>query len=92
MGKWWVGYRHPEHVTFWDPRSLRELFERAGFTDITVRRDCPRPFPISFALTRSADYFPWAAWFLRPAGKLMDRLKITNPINPWDDLIVYATK
>jgi SAM-dependent methyltransferase len=99
MGKWWVGYHHPEHVTFWDPRSLRELFERAGYRDIVIRRDSPRPFPLSFVFTRSADYFPclagrraWAAWILKPIGKFLDHFKIINPINPWDDLIVYATK
>lgn len=92
MGKWWVGYRHPEHVTFWDLRSLKELFTRAGFTDITINHDIPRPFPLSFLFTRSADYFPWAGWFLRPVGNFFDRFHIINPINPWDDLIVYGKK
>jgi len=92
MGTWWVGYRHPEHVTFWDPVSIWELFRRAGFTDVHIRRDDPRPFPLSFLFTRSADYFPWAAWILRPLGKLFDKLDIINPINPWDDLIVIGRK
>lgn len=92
MGKWWVGYHHPEHVTFWDPTSLRFLMEKTGFKHIVIRHDCPRPFPLSFLFTRSADYFPWAAWMLRPIGKLFDRTGIINPINPWDDLIVYGTK
>jgi len=92
MGKWWVGYRHPEHVTFWDNRSLLFLMKKAGFTNVSIRRDCPRPFPLSFACTRAADYFPRMAWFLKPIGKFIDRFGIINPINPWDDLIVYAVK
>lgn len=99
MGRGWVGYRHPEHVTFWDRHSLTELMERSGFTDVTVRKDSPRPFPLSFLFTRGADYFPclagrqaWAGGLLRPIGKLLDRWKIKNPINPWDDVIVYAKK
>ena len=92
MGKWWVGYRHPEHVTFWTPQSLTYLLAHTGFKNIVVRHDKPRPFPLSFAVTRSADYFPWAAWILRPLGRLLDSLTIRNPINPWDDLIVYAEK
>jgi SAM-dependent methyltransferase len=92
MGKWWVGYRHPEHVTFWDVRSLTYLMGKAGFTNIDVRRDTPRPFPLSFMFTRGADYFPWAGRLLRPIGKLLDRFTIINPINPWDDLIVTARR
>lgn len=92
MGRWWVGYRHPEHVTFWNAASLTSLFKRAGFSHIEIRHDTPRPFPLSFAFTRSADYFPWAGWLLRRAGKLLDRVHIQNPINPWDDLIVVGRK
>lgn len=92
MGKWWVGYRHPEHVTFWDRESLTFLMKQTGFTHISVRHDSPRPFPLSFVFTRGADYFPWAGWFLKPIGKLLDHLKIVNPVNPWDDLIVYGRK
>ncbi|MCX6792129.1 MAG: class I SAM-dependent methyltransferase [Candidatus Gottesmanbacteria bacterium] len=99
MGRWWVGYRHPEHVTFWDPATLRELFKRAGFENSIIRRDCPRPFPLSFVFIRGADYVPclagrraWAAWVLKPVGQLLERFKIRNPINPWDDLIVIGKK
>lgn len=92
MGKWWVGYHHPEHVTFWDPGSLTYLMHASGFNNVAVRHDPPRPFPLSFAFTRAADYFPFLAFFLRPMGNLLDHWKIKNPINPWDDLIVYGTK
>lgn len=92
MGRWWVGYHHPEHVTFWSPRSLRFLMKKTGFKNITIHRDDPRPFPLSFLFTRAADYFPWAAWLLKPIGTILKKFNILNPINPWDDLIVFAKK
>jgi len=92
MGKWWVGYRHPEHVVFFDPRSLQILCKKAGFRDIEIRRDMPRPFPLSFAFYRLADYFPWLGWLLRPLGRVLDQFSLKNPINPWDDLIVIGRK
>jgi len=92
MGKYWVGFTHPEHVVLLDFQSMRYLLEKVGFHDIDIQRDSPRPFPLSFAFTRAADYFPMFAWFLKPIGKFLDRYKFINPINPWDDMIVYAKK
>lgn len=92
MGKWWFGYQHKEHLYFFDPSSLSRLFKEAGFRSVEVRHDIPRPFPLSFALTRSADYFPFLRWLLVPVGKGIDKLNIKNPINPWDDLIVIGKK
>ncbi len=92
MGKRWFGYRHPEHVVLFDFDTMRRLLEAAGFKDIEIRNDSPRPFPLSFALSRAGDYFPWASWLLKPLGKIFDRFKIINPINPWDDMIVFARK
>ncbi|MBI3385865.1 class I SAM-dependent methyltransferase [Candidatus Gottesmanbacteria bacterium] len=92
MGKWWVGYRHPEHINFFNRRSLDELFRRVGFSQIIIKKDPPRPFPLSFLFIRSADYFPGMGWLLRPIGNLIHRLNITNPINPWDDIMVIGVK
>jgi len=92
MGKWWFGYQHPEHLFFFDPKSLRRILENAGFTDITVTRDTPRPFPLSFALTRIADYFPWMEFLAVPLGKWFVRYAIMVPVNPWDDIIATAHK
>lgn len=92
MGKSWVGYKHPEHVTFWNPRSLRVLMEKTGFKKIKIQKDTLRPFPLSFLFTRAADYFPWAAWLFKPIGKILQHFNIVNPINPWDDLIVVGRK
>ena len=92
MGKRWFGFAHPEHVVLLDFNSMRKLLEKTGFRDIEVHADTPRPFPLSFAFTRGADYFPLAAWILKPMGKLLDHFDIKNPINPWDDMIAFARK
>ncbi len=92
MGKRWFGFAHPEHVVLLDFNSMRTLLEKAGFHDIQILADTPRPFPLSFAFTRGADYFPWAAFVLKSLGKLFDHFDIKNPINPWDDMIAYGRK
>ncbi len=92
MRKRWFGYRHPEHVVLLDFVTMRTLLEKSGFRDIEVRADSPRPFPLSFAFSRAGDYFPFLAWLFKPLGKLLDHFKIVNPINPWDDMIVFARK
>jgi len=92
MGPRWFGFAHPEHVVLFDFKTMKLLLEKAGFKDIEVRADSPRPFPLSFAFTRGADYFPWAAWMLKPMGKFLDHFNFKNPINPWDDMIVYGRK
>jgi hypothetical protein len=68
------------------------LLKKAGFKDIVVRRDDNRPFPLSFALRRAADYFPFLRWVLHPLAQVFDRFAILNPFNPWDDMIVFARK
>ena len=92
MGKRWFGFAHPEHVVLFNFESMRTLLEKSGFRGIEIRADSPRPFPLSFAFSRAGDYFPWLAWIFKPRGKLLDSFNILNPINPWDDMIVFATK
>lgn len=92
MGKRWVGFTHPEHVILLNFVSMRHLLEMAGFRDIQIRKDTPRPFPLSFAFKRAADYFPWAGWFFRGFGRLVEQFDIINPVNPWDDMVVTARK
>jgi 2-polyprenyl-3-methyl-5-hydroxy-6-metoxy-1,4-benzoquinol methylase len=92
MGRRWFGFAHPEHVVLFDFKTMRTLLEKAGFKDIEVTADSPRPFPLSFAFTRGADYFPWMAWLLKPIGKLLDHFHLKNPVNPWDDMIAFGRK
>lgn len=92
MGKWWVGYQHPEHINFFTAQSLKELFKRAGFSSVVVKKDSPRLFPLSFLFTRGADYFPIVRWLLKPIGRIFTLLPLPNPINPWDDTIAFGVK
>lgn len=92
MGKRWFGFTHPEHVILLDKISMKVLLEKSGFRDIEIHSDIARPFPLSFAITRAADYFPWAAFILKPAGKMLEYFKVINPINPWNDMIAFAKK
>ena len=92
MGRWWPGYQHPEHLFFFDHESIMYLLKKVGFTSVEVTNDPPRPFPISFLFTRAGDYFPWLKLPLKAIGKLLDGLKITNPINPWNGMMVVGIK
>lgn len=92
MGKHWVGYSHPEHNVLFDPDTITTLLKRAGFKNIEVRRDQPRKFPLYFLFTRGADYLPWLVWLLLPIGNMLKKSGIMNPVNPWDDMIVFARK
>lgn len=92
MGKWWPGYQHPEHLFFFDPDSIIYLFRKAGFSVVEVRNDSPRPFPLSFAFTRAADYFPLLKSPLKAIGNLLDHWKLINPLNPWNGMLVVVRK
>jgi 2-polyprenyl-3-methyl-5-hydroxy-6-metoxy-1,4-benzoquinol methylase len=92
MGKYWPGYQHPEHLFFFDHQSLFNLCMHIGFTTVTVRKDDNRPFPLSFLFSRAADYFPVFAPVLHGIGLVLKPFPFTNPINPWDDVIVVARK
>jgi 2-polyprenyl-3-methyl-5-hydroxy-6-metoxy-1,4-benzoquinol methylase len=92
MGRRWFGFAHPEHLVLFDFSTMKLLLEKAGFRNIVIRADSPRPFPLSFVFTRGADYFPWIKWLLLPVGHFLDRFEIINPINPWDDMLVIAKK
>ena len=92
MGKWWFGYQHPEHFVFFEPASMKHMCKRAGFSHVEVMKDDSRPFPLSFAITRTADYFPVLKPILVPLGKLVDVAGLKNPINPFSDMMVVLKK
>jgi predicted SAM-dependent methyltransferase len=35
MGRRWCGFRHPDHLNYFTPKTLRMIAERAGFECIT---------------------------------------------------------
>lgn len=90
MGNGWVGYQHPEHLWFFTPDTVRTLLSSAGFSRIEVIRDFPRGYTVSYALGRLADYFPAASGILRVLSRSTSAFPITNPVNPWGDMLVTA--
>ncbi len=49
MGNHWPSFKYPEHVTFFDERTLKALLERAGFKQVK-RIPYPHAFPLSLIL------------------------------------------
>jgi hypothetical protein len=92
MGKHWPGYTHKEHLYFFDPYSLKKVVEQAGFEVVVIKTNDARPFPLSFLFTRGADYTPIGKSIFRLIGTLLKPLPLTNPINPWDDLLIIGRK
>jgi 2-polyprenyl-3-methyl-5-hydroxy-6-metoxy-1,4-benzoquinol methylase len=90
MGNRWVGYQHPEHLWFFTPATLRRLLADAGFAHVDIRADFPRNYEVTYAFRRLADYFPAAAPVLRPVAALTHALKLSNPVNPWGDMLAIA--
>lgn len=92
MGKWWVGYTHPEHLNFFDEETLKRLMHEVGFHNVFVKKDIARPFPLSFALKRAGDYFPTFRMLLEPLSMIAAHFGIRNPVNPWGCIEVIAVK
>ncbi|GEM_PF-1343227 len=92
MGKWWVGYRHPEHLYFFDETSLAALLTNTGFDIIEMRKDDARIFPLSYTLIRAGDYLPFISGILRALGKYLKAGNWNTPVNPWENIFVVAVK
>jgi hypothetical protein len=59
MGRSWPSFKVPEHVAFYDERTLALLLEKAGFVDVSAL-----PHPHAFPLALVASKFglrslPW---------------------------------
>ncbi|OGG11936.1 hypothetical protein A2Z00_03905, partial [Candidatus Gottesmanbacteria bacterium RBG_13_45_10] len=87
----WFQYTNPEHVVFFGPDTMRKLLTKAGFTDITVRREKHRNIPMYTAFKRLADFSPgWLAPIFIRCMRVAKVLKLKNPVNPWDEMIIWA--
>ncbi len=62
MGNYWPSFKYPEHVTFYDGKTLRSLFERAGFEQVK-QLAYPHAFPLALILKKLG--FPAPAWTAR---------------------------
>lgn len=95
MGKYWFGYRHKEHLFHFTKNTLHTLLEKAGFSEIVIKKDIPRPYLITYYLERINFYLLKS----KQMNKLIAHLKkfdliknLSLPINPWGNLIAYAIK
>ena len=68
MGRKWPSFKYPEHVTFYDQKTLPDLFRRAGL-DVAQRVPYPHVFPLSLVLSK----------FGLKAGAWADKINMTLP-------------
>lgn len=92
FGGRWVGYQHPEHLWFYTPQTISDAFSRAGFTNVSIRSDFPRKYELSYAFRRLGEYFPAGKFLFTPLERVAHALHLTNPINPWGDMLVVGRK
>jgi SAM-dependent methyltransferase len=60
MGRRWPSFKYPEHVSFFDEKTLPDLFHRAGL-DVVARVPYPHVFPLSLVLSKFGVTAPgWA--------------------------------
>lgn len=94
FGRFWIGYRHREHLYFFTPKTIKAMLEKAGFSDIVIRNDIPRPYTLDYFFRRPADYIPYNIFkrLLLFMAKKTEKINISLPINPWGNLIIYGRK
>jgi len=68
MGRKWPSFKYPEHVTFYDQKTLPDLFRRAGL-NVAERVPYPHVFPLSLVLSK----------FGIKAGAWADKINMTLP-------------
>lgn len=68
MGRRWPSFKYPEHVSFFDEKTLPELFQRAGL-EVVERVPYPHVFPLSLVLSK----------FGIPSPRWTDRVSVTLP-------------
>jgi len=95
MGKYWFGYRNKEHLFHFTKDSLYMLLQRAGFSNILIKKDIARAYLFVYYLERINYYF----FKSKELNKFILSLKkvpfindLTIPLNPWGNIIAYAVK
>ena len=68
MGRSWPSFKYPEHVSFFDAKTLPDLFGRAGL-QVVGQLPYPHVFPLSLVLSKFAIKGP----------KWTDRINVTLP-------------
>jgi SAM-dependent methyltransferase len=95
MGKYWFGYRHKEHLFHFTKDSLKTLLNRAGFLDVDINSDIPRPYLLTYYLER-INFYLFKSKLLNKCISSLKKVPLINnltvPINIWGNLIAYAVK
>jgi hypothetical protein len=68
MGRRWPSFKYPEHVLFFDEKTLPDLFRRAGL-DVESNVPYPHVFPLSLVLSK----------FRIKGPKWSDKIDVTLP-------------
>ena len=90
MGKFWIGFSHPEHLYFFTPVTMVRLLKKAGFREVTVELDLKRSYTLGYAVKRLGDYIPFLSPFTRIVSRALSNVIIPIPFNPWGDMLVIA--
>jgi len=92
MGEYWFGFRHREHLFFFNHNSLKFLLEKAGFKNIEIRRDRMRIFTFGYYMTRLISFYDNK--MLKKIFLLTKKIfgNIPIPTDPFGDLVVFARK
>ncbi len=95
MGKYWFGYRHKEHLFHFTKDSLNILLKKAGFSNIIINKDIPRPYLLTYYLER-INFYLFKSKIISALIKTLKKVSLINnltvPINIWGNLIAYAVK
>lgn len=88
LGKAWQHYKHAEHIYHFDPKTIRDLMDQAGFT---ILENSPRLggkyVSLGFVAERAARLHPALSFLLSPL-KLVSRTSVY--VNLFDEMIVVA--
>lgn len=90
MGKFWIGYSHPEHLFFFTPQTISHLLKKSGFRDVSVEPDLKRQYTLGYAVTRLGDYIPFLSPLTKVISRVLTNVTIPVPVNPWGDMLVIA--
>ena len=59
MGRKWFSYLHDEHLHYWNPKSLKTIFKRAGFSKIQIFSDVFRTYTLDQIIINMRVYGKW---------------------------------
>lgn len=59
LGRRWFSYNPPEHIYYFNFKTLRKMLEEAGFKVIQIKPDIFRPYSLLYMFERMGYYYPW---------------------------------